>query len=142
MKERGVAQCIGPQCKVHRSGPLSPGVQQLLACALGEVKDAALGNEILEVGVHATEGKLLARVVARLLEGIVREAPIVTVVVLDPNAVLGSEGLEGVFGSDGLDRRVINLRVDILQATVVVYKDNSAAILLLGKFAFELCDKP
>ncbi len=142
MEERGVAQCIGPQCKVHRSGPSSPGVQQLIACALGEVKDAVLGNEILEVGVHATEGKLLARVVARLLEGVVREVPIVTVVVLDPNAVLGSEGLEGVFSSDGLDQRVINLRVDISQATVVVYKDNSAAILLLGKFASELCDKP
>jgi hypothetical protein len=64
------------------------------------------------------------------------------VVVLDPNAMLGSEGLEGVFGGDGFDQRVIDLGVYVLQATVVVNKDGSAAIALLGKFAFKLCDKP
>jgi hypothetical protein len=101
-----------------------------------------LGNAILEVGVYATEGKLLACVVACLLEGIVGEAPIVAVVVLDPNAMLGSEGLKGAFGGDGFDRRVIDLGVDVSQATVVVDEDSSAAIALLGKFAFELCGKP
>jgi hypothetical protein len=55
------------------------------------------------VGVYATEGKLLVCVVACLPEGIVGEAPIVAVVVLDPNAMLGSEGLEGAFGGDGFD---------------------------------------
>ncbi len=63
-------------------------------------------------------------------------------VVLDPNAVLGSKGLEGAFGGDGFNRRVINLGVEILQATVVVNEDGSAAIALLGKFAFEFHDKP
>ncbi len=71
MEERGVAQCVGPQRKVHRGGPSSPGVQKLLACALGEVADGALGDAILEVGVYATEGKLLVRVMACLFEGIV-----------------------------------------------------------------------
>ncbi len=79
---------------------------------------------------------------ACLLEGIVGEAPIVAVVVLNSNSMLGSEGLEGAFGGDGFDRRVIDLGVDVLQATVVVDEDGSAAIALLGKFAFELCDKP
>ena len=55
MEERGVVQGVGPQRKVHRCGPSSPGVQQLLACALGEVSDAALGNTILEVGIDATK---------------------------------------------------------------------------------------
>ena len=63
-------------------------------------------------------------------------------IVLDFDAMLGREGLEGVFGGDGFDRRVIDLGVDVSQATVVVDKDGSAAIALLGKFAFELCDKP
>ena len=72
-------------------------------CALGEVADGVLGDAILEVGIYATEGKLLACVVACLSEGIVGEAPIVAVVVLDPNAMLGSEGLEGAFGGDGFD---------------------------------------
>jgi hypothetical protein len=65
--------------------------------------NAALGNAILEVGVYATEGKLLACVVACLLEGVVGEASVVAVIVLHPNAALGSKGLEGVFGSNGLD---------------------------------------
>ncbi len=56
------------------------------------------------MGVYATEGKLLAYVVACLLEGVVGEAPIVAVIVLDPNPVRGSEGPKGVFGDYGLDR--------------------------------------
>ena len=62
-----------------------------------------LGNAILEVGVYATEGKLLAGVMACLFEGVVGETPIVAVIVLDLNAVLGGEGLEGVFGGDCFD---------------------------------------
>ena len=71
MEERGAAQGVGPQRKVHRCGPSSPDVQQLLACALREVANAALGDTILEVGVDATKGKLLTSVVACLLEGVV-----------------------------------------------------------------------
>ena len=113
MEERGVAQCVGPQCEVHRCEPLSPGVQHLLACALGEVANAALGNAILEVGVYATEGKLLVRIMTCLFEGIVGELPIVTVVVLDSDTVFGSKGLKGAFGGNGFDQRVINLGVHI-----------------------------
>ena len=104
----------------------------MLACALGEVADGALGDAILEVGVYATEGKLLACIVACLPESIVGEAPIVAVVVLDPNAMLGSEGLEGAFGGDGFNRRIIDLKVDVPQSTAVVNKDGSAAIALFG----------
>ena len=136
MEERGVAQGVRPQSKVHRCGPLSPGVQQLLVCALGEIANAALGNTILEVGVDATKGKLLTSLVACLLEGVVCEAPIVAMIVLDPNAVLGSKGLEGAFCGNDFDQRVINLRVDVSQATEVVDEDGSAAIALLGEFAF------
>jgi hypothetical protein len=71
VEEHGIVQGIGPQRKVHRCGPSSPGVQQLLACALGEVANAALGDTILEVGVDAAKGKLLTSIVACLLEGIV-----------------------------------------------------------------------
>ena len=96
----------------------------------------------MEMGVYATEGKLLAGVMACLFEGVVGETSIVAVIVLDPNAVLGSEGLKGVFGGNGFDRRVINLKVDVSHASVVVDEDSSTAIALLGKFAFELCNKP
>ena len=85
---------------------------------------------------------MLACVMACLLEGIVGEAPIVAVVVLHPNTMLGSKGLEGAFGGDGFDQRVIDLGVDVSHAAVVFDEDGSAAISLLGKFAFKLCDKP
>jgi hypothetical protein len=77
-------------------------VEQLLACALREIADRALGDAILEVGIDAAEGELLSGVVAGLLEGVVIESPIVAVVMLDSHAVLGGEGLEGAFGLDSL----------------------------------------
>ncbi len=73
-------------------------MKQLLASALGEVADGALGDAIFEVGIDAAEGELLSCVLSGLLEGVDMEAPVVAVVVLDPHAVLGSEGLEGAFG--------------------------------------------
>jgi hypothetical protein len=114
VEERGIVQCVGPQCKVHCCGPSSPCVQQLLACDFGEVVDGALGDAILKVGVYATEGKLLAHILACLFEGVVGKSPIVTVVVVDSDAVFGSEGLKGTFGGDGFDRQVIDLGVHIL----------------------------
>ena len=71
MEERSVAQGIGPQREVHRCRPLSSGVQQLLACALGEVPNAALGNTILEMGIDTAKGELLTSIMACLLEGAV-----------------------------------------------------------------------
>jgi len=79
-------------------------VEQLLAHALREIADGALGDAILKVGIHAAEGELLSRVVAGLLEGIVMEAPIVTVVVEDLHAMLGGKCLEGAFGSESFRR--------------------------------------
>ena len=73
MEERGIAQGVGPQRKVHRCRPSSPGVQQLLACTLGYVANALalLSDTILEVGIDGTEGKLLTSIMACLLEGVV-----------------------------------------------------------------------
>jgi hypothetical protein len=53
-----------------------------------------LSNSILEVGGDATEGEMLAAIVASLLEVIVVETPIFAVVVLDADAMLGSKGLK------------------------------------------------
>ncbi len=77
-------------------------VEQLLASAFGEVVDGALGDAILEVGIDAAEGELLSRIVAGLLEGVVEEATVVAVIVLDLHTVFGSKGLEGAFGCYGL----------------------------------------
>ncbi len=87
---------------MHCLRPASTCVEQLLASALGEVADGALGDAILEVGIDAAEGELLSRVVAGLLEGVVEEVTVVTVVVLDLHTVFSGEGLEGTFGCYGL----------------------------------------
>ncbi len=65
--------------------------------------DKALGNAVLEVSVYATEGELLASIMARLLEQIVRESTIVAVIMLNFYAVLGGKGLEGAFGRNSFD---------------------------------------
>ncbi len=77
-------------------------MEQLLASAFGEVADGVLGDAILEVGIDATEGELLSRIMAGLLEGVVKEATIVAVVVLDLHTLFGGKGLEGAFGCYGL----------------------------------------
>ncbi len=69
-------------------------MQQLLSRALAEVADCVLGDFILEVGIHATEGETLMTVVACLTEGIVGETSIITVVVLDAYTVLSGKGLK------------------------------------------------
>jgi hypothetical protein len=65
------------------------------------------------VGVHATEGELLARVIAGLFEYIVGESTIVAVVMQDSDTMLSSEGLEGALGGDGFNRRIIDLGMHI-----------------------------
>jgi hypothetical protein len=59
VEERSIAQGIWPQRNVNCLRPANMGMQQLLAHALREIVDGALGNAILEVGVYATEGELL-----------------------------------------------------------------------------------
>jgi hypothetical protein len=58
---------------------VSASVQLLLVYAIQEIVDGELGHAILEMDVYATEGELLARFVARLLERIVGESTIVAV---------------------------------------------------------------
>jgi hypothetical protein len=62
-----------------------------------EVANGLLGNAILEVGVYATEGDLLSPVAACLLDGVAVKLPIVPVIMLDSNAVLGGVLLKGTF---------------------------------------------
>ncbi len=54
------------------------------------------------VGIDAAEGELLSGIVAGLLEGVVKEATVVAVVVLDLHTVFGGEGLEDMFGCYGI----------------------------------------
>ncbi len=93
-----MTQSIWPWGKMYRRWPSSTCVQQLLVRAITEVMDCMLGNSILEVGIHATEGLTFAAAVACLTEGIAREMSIIIVVVLDTDTMVGCKGLECSFG--------------------------------------------
>jgi hypothetical protein len=110
----------------------------LFACALGEVADRALGNPILEMGVHATKGELLAALLARLLEGIVRELSVVAVIMQNFYAVFGSKLFERALGLEGLLGGKIKHEMDESEAREVVHKDGGAGVSLFGKFSFQL----
>ncbi len=83
-------------------GPASAGVQQLLACALQEVADCALGDPILEMGIHATKSELLAACLACLFERVVCKVPIVAVIMLYFYAVLTCKLFERALGLESL----------------------------------------
>ena len=57
-------------------------------------------------------------------------------VVLDANTVLGSKPLESVLGSNSLDGGIIDLIVHKTQSGVMVNKDGTAPVPLLGEFPF------
>jgi hypothetical protein len=110
----------------------------LLACALGEVADRALGDPILEMGVHATKGELLAALLARLLEGVVRESSVVAVIMQNFYAVFGSKLFKRALGLEGLLGGKIEHEMNESEAREVVHKDGGASVSLFGKFSFQL----
>ncbi len=57
-------------------------MQELLPGALGGVLNHALGDPIMEMSIHITEGKLLVALLACLLKCIVHKLLIVAVIVL------------------------------------------------------------
>ncbi len=116
-------------------------MEQLLLCAFREVMDGLLGDAILKVGIDPTEGELLPCVVAHLLEGVVMEAPIVAVIMEDLDSMFCSKLLKGKLGGECFIGLVVQLEVDKTEVAIVADEDGGTLILLLGKFAFELCIK-
>jgi hypothetical protein len=100
-----------------------------------------LGNAILKVGIDSTEGELLPCIVACLSEGVVVETSIVAMVMEDLDSMLCSILLEGKLGGESFVGLVIKLEVDESKAAEVVDKDGGAIVVLLGKFALQLCIK-
>ncbi len=64
--------------------------------------------------------------------------PVVTVVVVDANAVLGGKLRKSMLGGDSFDGGIINLVVHETQSGVMLDKDGAASVPLLGEFPFQL----
>ncbi len=104
MQVSGGPESVGPQRGAHRLRPALLGMQELLSRALREVANGPLCNFILEMSIHSAEGEFLVRFLARVDKSGVGKAPIVAVVVGDPDAVLGGVALEGSLGVNGFGR--------------------------------------
>jgi hypothetical protein len=136
VKVHGIAQVVWPQGKVDCLWPAGARMEEVLVCALQEVSDGSLGDDILEVGIYPTQSELLPCIVACLSEGIVLKAPVVAVVVQDVDSMFGCILFESKLCSKCLGWPFVKLEVEKLKAAVVVDKDGSALVVLLGKLAF------
>ncbi len=92
-----------------------------------------LGNSILEMGIHATDDKLLAAGLACLLEGVASKLSVITVIVLDADTVLGSKPLECLLSKDGHGGGVIDLEMHKMQTGVEIHKNSAVSVPLLGE---------
>ncbi len=100
-----------------------------------------LSNAIIKVGIDPTEGELLPCVMAYLIGGVVVKMSVVAVVMEDLDFMLCSVLPEGKLGGKSFVRLVVKLEVDESNAAEVVDKDGGALVVLLGKFALQLCIK-
>ncbi len=73
-------------------------LKKLLPGALGQVLDGSLCYSILKVDIDLAEGVTLIPLLAGHLEVVVGKSTIVIVVMLDPDAVLGSKSFKCLLG--------------------------------------------
>ena len=80
----------------------------------------------------------MAAVLTCLFEGFVGKAPVVTMVVLDADPMLGCKLFEGLLGKNGLGRRSSTWRWTNRKWEWGAYKNGAASVLLLGECPLEL----
>ncbi len=76
----------------------------------------------MKVGIDPTEGELLPCIMACLLEGIVMEASVVSVIMEDLDSMFCSVLLEGKLGGKCVIGLAVKLEVDKMEAAIVVNK--------------------
>jgi hypothetical protein len=94
----GITKGIWPKGNADCLRPALVCMKKLLPGALGWVLDGSLRYSILKVGINPTEGESLIALLTRHLEVVVGKSTIVTVVMLDPDAMLGSKLFECLLG--------------------------------------------
>ena len=77
-------------------------MQQHGSGCLGDVSNCSFSNAILEMGIDSTEGDPLSALLTVLQEQVVSKMTIVTMIMLDANAVLPGKSLKGTLGLNGL----------------------------------------
>jgi hypothetical protein len=87
----GITKGIWPKGNADRLRPALVCVKKLLPGTLGQVLDGSLHYSFLKVGIDPAEGESLIALLACHLEVVVGKSTIVTVIMFDPNAVMGSK---------------------------------------------------
>jgi hypothetical protein len=116
-------------------------MEELLVSALGEVPDGLLGNSVLKMRVDAAEGKPLASLLAPQLEVIVGKSAMVTMVVLNCEAVLFCKLLECKFGCNSFFGRQGHHQMNVLEAQKMVNEHGCGSVPFLCEHSFRLRHK-
>ncbi len=136
-----VPEGVWPKGQVDGGGPLLFHMEELLLCTLVEVPDGFLCDAILGMGIDPTKGKTLSLGAAAVLEGIVSELSIVTMVVEDADTVLLGKVFERTLGFHCFFRGELGHEMDVLQLGVVGDKDSGRSVAFLGECPLWLGNK-
>jgi hypothetical protein len=101
-------------------------IEELLPHALAEVMDGLLRNAILEVGIDPAKGKMLSLGAVTILESVVHEMSIVTMVMEDADAMLLGEMLKCALSFDCFFRGELGHKMDVLELGVMIKKTMAA----------------
>ncbi len=132
MKVDGAPEGIWPKGQVDGGQPSLARMEELLPCTFAEVPDGFFRNAVLEVGIDPTKGETLPLCTAAVLEGVVHDLSIVTVVVKDADAVLLGEVFECALGFHRFFRGELGHEVNVLELGVVANKDGGRCVAFLG----------
>ena len=115
MEVHRISQGVRPMGQMKDSQPLVPCMAQLLSCALTEVGNGLFGYSILKMSIDAAKGNSLICTCACILEVIVDELTIVTMVVKNLHAMLFGKVLKSSFGVDCLLQSETSHQINVLQ---------------------------
>ena len=94
----GRPECVWPEVRGDCTWPTLLCMKEHGSSVVLEISNALFGHSILEMGVNATEGKLLVGFFDGASEGVILEATVVSVVSLDVDSMGARVGLEGMLG--------------------------------------------
>ena len=116
-------------------------MKQHCSCCLCCVPDCSFCDAILEVGVDATVGNCLSLLTAVLLEGVVCESSVVSMILLDSDAMISRKTLEGFFSLNCFVGGECRHQMDVAQSGEMVHKNGGGLVSLSGEAAFELSNE-
>ena len=137
-----VSHGIWPQADQDHFLPLAHGVEHGSPGQLLKVSDAPLRDAVLEMCVDSAVGHALALCFAVPNERVIREAPVVRMIVPDLNSALSGGSLERVISLHCFLACDTSLQEDEGVSGELINKYRHVFVSLLGQLAFQLRYQP